>query len=75
MNEIDCSFCSDEVKKINTDLQWCMMGEVFLQTFMLMIYIHYLVFGKFDQRDDLLFACWTFTVLIMMKIRINNWLQ
>jgi len=70
-NETNCSFCSDEVKKINRDLQWCMMSQVFLQCFAFMIYILYLVFGKFNQGDDLFFACLTVAVLIMELIKMK----
>jgi DMSO/TMAO reductase YedYZ heme-binding membrane subunit len=64
VNEIDCSFCSDEVKKMKRDFQWRVMSQVFVQCFAFMIYIHYLVFGKFDQGGDLLYACLTVAVLI-----------
>jgi len=70
-NDTDCSFCSDEVKKINRDLQWCMMSQVFVQCFAFMIYILYLVFGKFNRGDDLFFACLTVAVLIMELIKMK----
>ena len=71
VNEIDCSFCSDEVKKMKRDFQWRVMSQVFVQCFAFMIYILYLVFGKFNQGDDLFFACLTVAVLIMELIKMK----
>ena len=73
VNETNCSFCSDEMKKMKRELQWRIYGQGFAQCFLFMDYSHYLVFGKFDQGLDLLIACSTvgIFILVMMQMQIG----
>ena len=70
VNNTDCSFCSDEMKKMKRDLERRMLGQCFAQCVVFMnSYILYLVFGKGDQVLVLFYACCGIVcVLVQMKI-------
>jgi len=69
LNETDCSFCSDEIKKMKRGLQRHILVDFFALCFGCMIHVHYiLVFGKDDQEHDLCFAYWNVAMLILVLI-------
>jgi len=74
VNNTDCSFCSDEMKKMKRDLERRILGQCFAQcvVFVNFSYIIYLlVFGKGDQVKVLFYGaacCGIMCVLVQMKM-------
>ena len=72
----DCSFCSDEMKKMKRDLERRMLSQCFAQCVVFMnSYILYLVFGKGDQVKVLCYGaacCGIMCVLVQMRNNTSN---
>ena len=65
--------CSDEIKKMNRELQRLMLGQLFAECLVFMNYILYLVFGNDEQKvqHGLFYAYWMVSVLILALMQMK----